>query len=666
MARNLLTQKQADELKSSSLFGFGFSNTFNSDFGMEFIGLELSNVRPPLIETLPEIPKPENPHPLTNLLEINNNGKVFGRQFEIEYLQKRFPKSQYDIQETTENGNRVLRIINKSSKKPELEYVFFAFSPSISVINHLSEENASVIKDFNSDNYNIVSVGKKNENGDTVSNLFNPINGELTAKTYFNPLKKHDEPYKIEHYSKGEIYATQENNKIKAPLADDITEALNQYIEDKNEKNQQILLDTLNRLTEQNTVDILNAYKDKNGIDLLYQLSKIFEEEIGWSVKDPEFYDGPQETWETYHKILDNLKSFNINNIDYIVKRLDSEIYNPDELLNCFETIDETNAHLVAQRYHEKTGRSLMNDVITKIPEFGSYKEIFIDALSEYAKNFNKETLLQILNSDIDYLMNRSEAYVEDIKLDMKQNRMNEIKQLVDLKRFLNRNIPINQDGELEYKLNANFNQGTTGDCWLLGDILSMLDKNKGAAYLDKLTTPDENGNITVFIPGAEKEYLITKEEIENFDHLSDGNAFVRAIEIAVDKYMKEAAYNGAFNVDINGNSLDFGYRLLIGYGFEIEFDKELAKDFNRENEFYCIGYYTHNTNEEIRDKYALAKNEKGEEVRLCPEHAYGVIGSDEKYVYIKDPSNSEEKLKIEHSALEQLNARVGVSSLGI
>lgn len=661
----MLTQKQADELKNSSLFGFGFTTDFGTDLGLGFMGLELSDVRPPSIEIPPETPIPENPHPLTNLLEINNNGEVFGKQFEIEHLQKRFPKSQYDIKETEENGNRTIRIINKSSKKLELEYIFFAFSPSISIINHMYKEGATVIKDFNSDNYTLSSINKE-ENGNHVTSIFDHFNGEITSKSYFNPSKKQNEPYKIEKYSNGEIYAIQENNKIKAPIADDITEALNQYTEEKNEKNQQILLDTLSRLTEQNTIDILKAYKDKNGVDLLEKLSKIFEEEIGWSVKDPEIYDGPQETWETYHKILDNIKFFNIDNIDYIVERLDSEIYSPDNLLICFEMIDETNATLVAQRYQEKTGRGLMSDIITKIPEFGSNKEIFVDTLSQYSENFNKETLLGILNSDIDYLMNRKEAYVEDIKLDMKQNRMNEVKQLVDLRRFLNRSHSMNPDGEMKYQLKAPFNQGSTGDCWLLGDIISLAEKTHGIAHLDKLTTPDENGNITVSLPGAEKEYFITKEEIENFDHLSDGNAFVRAIEIAVDKYMKEAAYDGASNVDINGNSLDFGYRLLIGYGFETEFDRELAKDFNRENEFYCVGFYTHNTNETTRNKYAVATNNSGECFSFVSEHAYGVVGSDDKYVYIKNPYNSEEKLKIEHEALEQLNARVGVSSLGI
>ena len=101
----------------------------------------------------------------------------------------------------------IWKIINKSNQKPELEYIFFAFSPSISIINHMSKEGATVIKDFNSDNYTLSSISKE-ENGDHITSLFNPFNGEITSKSYFNPLKKQNEPYKIEKYSNGEIYAT--------------------------------------------------------------------------------------------------------------------------------------------------------------------------------------------------------------------------------------------------------------------------------------------------------------------------------------------------------------------------------------------------------------------------------------------------------------------------
>jgi len=67
----------------------------------------------------------------------------------------------------------------------------------------------------------------------------------------------------------------------------------------------------------------------------------------------------------------------------------------------------------------------------------------------------------------------------------------------------------------------------------------------------------DSNGNVTVELKGVEKKYVISAEEIEKSNHLASGDPDIRAIELAVDKYLKELAYEMTDNGDIDFSSAD-------------------------------------------------------------------------------------------------------------
>lgn len=103
-------------------------------------------------------------------------------------------------------------------------------------------------------------------------------------------------------------------------------------------------------------------------------------------------------------------------------------------------------------------------------------------------------------------------------------------------------------DGNFE-----NFKQGQKGDCWLLSTLYGI--KKAHPDY--KFTTPDGNGNVTVELKGAEKSYVITKEELDNaiaqkessifYDKTNvyaDGDKDIVAIELAVEKFRKETLEN--------------------------------------------------------------------------------------------------------------------------
>ena len=107
--------------------------------------------------------------------------------------------------------------------------------------------------------------------------------------------------------------------------------------------------------------------------------------------------------------------------------------------------------------------------------------------------------------------------------------------------------------------------QGQTGDCWLLVSIHSMLETNEaGKSYIREcISINEENEDITVKLLGGKKEYVLTREELENADYLSNGDIDLRAIELAFVKYFEEYKPDG--RNDINGNWEQTAFQILSG-----------------------------------------------------------------------------------------------------
>ena len=89
-----------------------------------------------------------------------------------------------------------------------------------------------------------------------------------------------------------------------------------------------------------------------------------------------------------------------------------------------------------------------------------------------------------------------------------------------------------------------NFEQSKqTGDCWLISTIYGLSQNEEGKALLKEIIQPDENGNVTINLKGANKSYTFTNTELEEAiksGKYANGDKDVAAIEMAVEKYKLE------------------------------------------------------------------------------------------------------------------------------
>ena len=263
-----------------------------------------------------------------------------------------------------------------------------------------------------------------------------------------------------------------------------------------------------------------------------------------------------------------------------------------------------------------------------------------------------------------DYICNLySDRYIEDIRADMIVNKNNLEKLKVDIERLANRGQVKNTRtvSKPNGKIDIDSEQGSTGDCWLLAGLISMYKKPQGKELLESLLKVNEQtGDLIVTLKGVNKKYTITVEEIDAASYLSGGDGDIRAIELAFDKYIRELAYGGDSKVDINGNTCDYIYKVLLDENTMYKSYNEFKhKDFNNPSKYYTMG----KSGYDIEDFSIFEKamiNEKGESVDMVTGHAYAIIKSDATYVYVVNPWNSEETLRITHEKIKELNVNLG------
>lgn len=190
-------------------------------------------------------------------------------------------------------------------------------------------------------------------------------------------------------------------------------------------------------------------------------------------------------------------------------------------------------------------------------------------------------------------------------------------------------------------KLDKNFKQSTTGDCWLLAGLISIQNNEKALEKVNALLTVSSGaGNEIVNLKGVGKKFLIRKAELNVSTHLSQGEADTRAIEIAVDKYIKK--YDPNFS-DINGNNATYLWKLLFGNENVKTYDsfQNYAANKDNSNKIFALGL-----NEGFNPKDLVIEKMDGTRVPTIAKHEYSIIGSDSIYIYLKNPHDSSEPLR--------------------
>ena len=193
-------------------------------------------------------------------------------------------------------------------------------------------------------------------------------------------------------------------------------------------------------------------------------------------------------------------------------------------------------------------------------------------------------------------------------------------------------------------KIDKDFNQGHEGDCWLIASIKAIALNSKGLNILNNSIKVLDNGKIQVTLKGPNKTYVFTPEEIQNRSELVEGDLDVRAIEMAVEKYLEE---NPKFlrSKDLDGGVPDVAYDILLGTGgrnfigrcwgwvVDLYFTDAQIDNFNSPNHIAVVGV-DHKHNKKTYYDTKLKRN-----VKLYAPHGYAVKGSDKDYVYLIDPN---------------------------
>lgn len=303
--------------------------------------------------------------------------------------------------------------------------------------------------------------------------------------------------------------------------------------------------------------------------------------------------------------------------------------------------INAENVIAIMEAYQKinKDGESLVSAIIAecglpkdeRIEYLAHIKQALIDnaiASGKYtddiAKDFDKEVKYQM----------EKVGFADGEYLDSYMNKLNTRTAVNEID---STNLP---NGEID----GDFKQGQTGDCWLLAGIKAVAETPKGLKILNESLKVDENGNVTVTLKGVGKSYVITKEELAGNNQFSSGDADVRAIEIAMDRYFQEE--RGVRNsIDLNGNMAYVAFELLTGKGGR----GFLSDSYGRIPEYWFSDSQIDNFNKPNHVAVVSAGSKgdisyqttNGETQTLLDNHAYTVKGSDDKNVYLINPHDT-------------------------
>lgn len=311
------------------------------------------------------------------------------------------------------------------------------------------------------------------------------------------------------------------------------------------------------------------------------------------------------------------------------------------------ENINADNVINIVENYKRFYGKSIFNAIM---------RNVFISSKTRAAAvKHLKDMLMQA--------MKREGTYTEDYDklidghIDYEKNKFGRMKSKdidEDLRALFDRHRQTRR-GKNYYKLipangkiDATFNQGYVMDCWLLSAIKSLSINPKGLDMLNDLISIDDKGNVTVKLKGVGKEYTMSKEELEGANEFAQGDLDVRAIELAVNKYLHEIGDHGGNKKNeakINSSRYDIYngmYRMSTPY--YLLFGTTLVDDSKTNKE----------TIEKIKSgEYStvvLSYNNYKTPEGYSKHHIYAVTGADDEFVYLSDPYSPNRKCPIAYS----------------
>ena len=176
----------------------------------------------------------------------------------------------------------------------------------------------------------------------------------------------------------------------------------------------------------------------------------------------------------------------------------------------------------------------------------------------------------------------------------------------------------VNDELNINGKIDEPVIQGNIGDCWLLSGINALNASEKGREIIRNAIIPNKNGTVTINFAGVSKKITITAEEIKkhdtdtNFhDNYSNGDNDALVLEIGMKKLIKEnpKLFLGQDKDIDGGQTFNFWKALIPNYNIAHIQDEtpKAGKDAGISRTNRPSGMYA----EKIRELFKNALNNK-------------------------------------------------------
>lgn len=304
--------------------------------------------------------------------------------------------------------------------------------------------------------------------------------------------------------------------------------------------------------------------------------------------------------------------------------------------------INVNNAIKIVQEFKNTYGYSIFNAIMRDVFMSSNIKEKALKHINNMLMKAMK--LKGIYTDDYNKLIN---GHIEYEKKKLGKMKSKDIDQ--DLRGLFDRyNHTINKKNETHEangKIDKEFKQGDyVQDCWLIAPIKSLAKNPKGQELLGQIISTDKKGDIIVKLKGVNKKYIITKDELRGANEFSQGDLDVRAIEIAINRYLHEIGDHENFFTKyknkLNGVKIrNTCYDIYDGMaGLSIPYYLLFGKQV-KSNEYPNKDLINKITTGNYSAVVASQNNYKIDSLKKF--HVYAVLNADKKFVYIQDPYNT-------------------------
>ncbi len=267
-----------------------------------------------------------------------------------------------------------------------------------------------------------------------------------------------------------------------------------------------------------------------------------------------------------------------------------------------------------------------------------------IDCVIENAKN-NGTYVGEIQNKFEESLMESMTTFVTRGKID--SSSLDEA-----IEHLICRTSSFSKIDKPNGEIDKDFSQNNIGDCWFLAGIKSIANTPKGLDILNNSIKVNDDESVTVTLQGVGRSYTILPEELSGTRDYANGDADVRALEIAVEKYANEYGREEdilSIGTIEKGGYMCRAYEVLVGHDDTPIFcgnladipTEELIEKIKNPNTACAVGRLL------VTDTAKIKSSDAEGEVEIFARHAYSVVRIDDEYVYIVNPWDTSKEIEM-------------------